>query len=175
MNRNVKKIVTAGLIAAMYVVLTLLQNALLPGTTSAAVQYRASEALCVLALFTPSAIPGLTVGCIVSNIFAGLGLIDLIVGPIATLLTVLFMYLLRRKKAMGLPLLSLLCPALFNGLLIGAEIGLFFSEGAAFFSVFWINAGLVALGELAVLLTLGLALFFAVEKNQGLKSYLTQV
>ena len=85
------------------------------------------------------------------------------------------MYLLRRKKALGLPLLSLLCPALFNGLLIGAEIGLFFSEGAAFFSVFWINAGLVALGELAVLLTLGLALFFAVEKNQGLKSYLTQV
>ena len=71
MNRNVKKIVLSGLIAAMYVVLTLLQNALLPGTTSAAVQFRASEALCVLALFTPAAVPGLTVGCIISNIFCG--------------------------------------------------------------------------------------------------------
>ena len=52
MNGNVKKIVLSGLIAAMYAVLTLLQNALLPGTASAAVQFRASEALCVLAVFT---------------------------------------------------------------------------------------------------------------------------
>ena len=169
MNRNVKKIVLSGLIAAMYVVLTLLQNALLPGTTSAAVQFRASEALCVLALFTP-AVPGLTVGCIISNIFAGLGAIDLIVGPLASFLATLFMYLLRKKRAAGLPILSLICPALFNGLLVGAEIGLFFSEGEAFFAVFWTNAGLVALGELAVLFTLGIALFVAIEKNQRLKS-----
>ena len=54
MNRNVKKIVLSGLIAAMYVVLTLLQNTLFPGTASAAVQFRASEALCVLAVFTPA-------------------------------------------------------------------------------------------------------------------------
>lgn len=170
MNRNVKKIVLSGLIAAMYVVLTLLQNALLPGTTSAAVQFRASEALCVLALFTPAAVPGLTVGCIISNIFAGLGAIDLIVGPLASFLATLFMYLLRKKRAAGLPILSLICPALFNGLLVGAEIGLFFSEGEAFFAVFWTNAGLVALGELAVLFTLGIALFVAIEKNQRLNS-----
>lgn len=173
MNRNVKKIVLSGLIAAMYVVLTLMQNALLPGTASAAVQFRASEALCVLAVFTPAAIPGLTVGCIISNIFAGLGAIDLVVGPLASFLAALGMYLLRNQRALKLPILPLLCPAVSNGLLVGAEIALFFSEGEAFWSVFWINAGLVAVGELAVLFTLGVFLFLAIEKNSKLKEYIT--
>ena len=174
MNGNVKKIVLSGLIAAMYAVLTLLQNALLPGTASAAVQFRASEALCVLAVFTPAAIPGLTVGCIISNIFAGLGAIDLVVGPLASFLAALGMYLLRNKRALKLPILSLLCPAVSNGLLVGAEIALFFSEGQAFWALFWTNAGLVAVGELAVLFTLGVFLFLAVEKNGRLKEYITE-
>ena len=172
MNRNVKKIVLSGLIAAMYVVLTLLQNTLFPGTASAAVQFRASEALCVLAVFTPAAIPGLTVGCIISNIFAGLGAIDLVVGPLASFLAALGMYLLRNQRALKLPILSLLCPAVSNGLLVGAEIALFFSEGQAFWAVFWMNAGLGAVGELAVLFTLGVFLFLAVEKNSKLKEYI---
>ena len=172
MNRNVKKIVLSGLIAAMYVVLTLLQNTLFPGTASAAVQFRASEALCVLAIFTPAAIPGLTVGCIISNIFAGLGAIDLVVGPLASFLAALGMYLLRNQRALKLPILSLLCPAVSNGLLVGGEIAFFFSEGAAFWAVFWMNAGLVAVGELAVLFTLGVFLFLAVEKNSKLKEYI---
>ena len=172
MNRNVKKIVLSGLIAAMYVVLTLLQNTLFPGTASAAVQFRASEALCVLAVFTPAAIPGLTVGCIISNIFAGLGAIDLVVGPLASFLAALGMYLLRNQRTLKLPILSLLCPAVSNGLLVGAEIALFFSEGQAFWAVFWMNAGLVAVGELAVLFTLGVFLFLAVEKNSKIKEYI---
>ena len=59
------------LIAALYVTLTYAQNFLLPGTASQAIQFRASEALCVLALFTPAAIPGLTVGCLLFNISNG--------------------------------------------------------------------------------------------------------
>lgn len=169
MNKNVKRLVSAGLVAAMYVALTLLQNALLPGTASAAVQFRASEALCVLALFTPSAIPGLTIGCIISNIFAGLGAIDLIVGPLASLLSALFIYLFRNIRMWKLPILSLLCPAVFNGLLVGAEIAIFFSEEKAFAATFFLNAGLVAIGELAVLFTLGAALYLAVEKNPALR------
>ena len=66
-NKKVAFIAQAGIIAAMYAVLTLAQGALLPGTTTAAVQFRVSEVLNILALFTPAAIPGLTVGCVISN------------------------------------------------------------------------------------------------------------
>ena len=68
-NKKVLFIVQTAVIAAMYAALTYAQNLLLPGTTSAAVQFRVSEALNVLALFTPAAIPGLTLGCMLSNIY----------------------------------------------------------------------------------------------------------
>ena len=71
--RNKSRFLAHGaLIAALYVALTYLQNALIPGSASWAIQFRASEALCVLALFTPAAIPGLTVGCVLFNLsYAG--------------------------------------------------------------------------------------------------------
>ena len=69
MNRKVLFVVQTAIIAALYAALTYAQNFLLPGTTSAAVQFRVSEALNVLALFTPAAIPGLTLGCVLSNIY----------------------------------------------------------------------------------------------------------
>ena len=68
------------LIAALYVALTHLQNAMIPGSATWAIQFRASEALCVLALFTPAAIPGLTIGCLLFNIsFAGALPLDFLV------------------------------------------------------------------------------------------------
>ena len=69
MNKKVLFVVQTAIIAALYAALTYAQNFLLPGTTSAAVQFRVSEALNVLALFTPAAIPGLTLGCVLSNIY----------------------------------------------------------------------------------------------------------
>ena len=68
MNKRVHNIVYAAVIAALYVVLTNLQNVLLPGSATWALQFRASEALCVLALFTPAAVQGLTVGCFLFNV-----------------------------------------------------------------------------------------------------------
>ena len=73
------------LIGALYVALTYLQNFLIPGSASWAIQFRASEAMCVLALFTPAAIPGLTLGCMLFNIsFAGALPLDFLVGSLAT-------------------------------------------------------------------------------------------
>ena len=94
-NKKVLFIVQTAIIAAMYAALTYAQNLLLPGTTSAAVQFRVSEALNVLALFTPAAIPGLTLGCMLSNIYnIGSGLpLDLIFGSLATLGSSVCMYL----------------------------------------------------------------------------------
>ena len=70
--KKTQNITHAAIIGAMYFALTHLQNFLVPGSTSMAIQFRASEALCVLALFTPAAIPGLTIGCLLFNLsFAG--------------------------------------------------------------------------------------------------------
>lgn len=161
--------VTSAMIAAIYVVVTVLQNLLLPGSTSAAIQFRISEALCILTMYSPSAIAGLTLGCIISNIFAGLGAIDLIVGPLATLLAGITMRALKDKKIFKLPVWSLLMPAIFNGLLVGAEIALFFSGGGASLATFLTNFALIAAGEAAVLYTLGVAIYLVIEKNRSLK------
>ena len=159
---NVKYITTAALIAAMYVALCYLQNALIYGSTSWAIQFRAAEALCVLAFFTPAAIPGLTIGCLLFNIsFAGALPLDFAVGSLATLLATGGMWLTRKVSLKGLPLLGLLMPAVTNAFLVGWELELYMGGG------FWINALYVAIGEIAVLLTLGTALYYALKPQQA--------
>ena len=150
------------LIAALYVALTHLQNALIPGSASWAIQFRASEAMCVLALFTPAAIPGLTLGCALFNIsFAGALPLDFLVGSLATLLATAGMYGLRKVMVKGYPLPAMLLPAIANAFLVGWELSVYIGGG------FWLNAMYVAIGELAVLLTLGSALFYSLS-NQNL-------
>lgn len=84
----------AAMIAALYVVLTLLANAL--GLANYAVQVRFSEALTILPFFTPAAIPGLTAGCILSNLLTGCMPLDIVFGSLATLLGAVGTYLLRK-------------------------------------------------------------------------------
>ena len=146
------------LIAALYVALTYLQNFLLPGSASMAIQFRVSEALCVLALYTPAAIPGLTIGCLLFNIsFAGALPLDFLVGTLATLLAAAGMYATRNVKIKGYPFLALLLPAISNALLVGWELSVYIGGG------FWINALYVAIGEAVVLLTLGTALYYTLR------------
>lgn len=160
MNKKTKQLVFGALIAAMYVALTYLQNFLIPNSASMAIQFRASEALCVLAFFTPAAIPGLTVGCLLFNISsAGAMLLDVVIGSLASLLAALGMYPLRRVTVKGYPLIGMLLPALCNGVLVGWELNYYFGGG------FWINALYVAIGELAVLLTLGSLLYYAMKSR----------
>ncbi len=155
----------SALLGAVYVALTYLQNALLPGSATWMIQFRASEALCVLALFTPAAIPGLTLGCAIFNIsFAGALPLDFLVGSAASCLATAGMYYLRKVTVKGYPLLAMLLPAVSNGLLVGWELDLYMGGG------FWLNALYVAIGELAVLLTLGSALY-AVILRRGLDRF----
>ena len=167
-NKKTMMIVQTAIIAAMYTALTYAQNFLLPGTTSAAVQFRASEALNVLALFTPVAIPGLTLGCILSNIYnIGSGLpLDMIFGSLATLGCSICMYYLRNLKIKNYPLLAMLMPAIWNGVIVGWEIEYFFVDGDFIFGDFLFQGGCVALGELGVMLILGTALYFAITKRK---------
>ncbi len=160
-------IVQAAVIAALYATLTILQNTLLPGTASAAVQFRVAEVLTILAVFTPAAIPGLTIGCIIANIssLSVLGPYDMIFGSLASLLAAVLMYLLRNKRLFKLPVAAALMPALANGILVGFEIEFFFVEGGFHFGDFLLQGGLVALGELGVLFVLGLPLARLIEKQ----------
>ncbi len=90
-----------GVIAALYVVLTLISNAF--GLANGAVQVRISEALTILPAFAPAAIPGLFVGCILSNTFTGAILPDIIFGSIATLIAAFATRALRNKSRFLLP------------------------------------------------------------------------
>ena len=160
MHKRTQRMVQAAIIAAIYVILTHYQNLLIPGSTTWAVQCRLSEALCVLAFFTPAAIPGLSIGCLVFNLYYAAALpIDWLVGTLATFLATTAMRHLRNMKIRTLPLTSLLMPALFNALLVGAELTFYFGGG------FFINAFYVALGELIVLLVPGTLLYYAITRR----------
>ncbi len=166
MRRKTRFLAHGAMIAALYAGLTYMQNILIPGSATWAIQFRASEALCVLALFTPAAIPGLTVGCVLFNLtFAGALPLDVPVGGMATLLAAAGMYGLRKVTVKGYPLPAMLLPALSNGVLVGWELSVYIGGG------FWLNALYVAIGELAVLLTLGTALYYAL-RSRGLATRL---
>ena len=160
MNRT-RHITHAAIIGAMYFALTHLQNFLVPNSATWTIQFRASEALCVLALFTPAALPGLTIGCLLFNLsFAGALPLDFLVGSFATFLACGSMGLMRR-----FPLLALAMPALFNGVLVGWELTLYFGENGFTMAAFGLSALQVALGELAVLYTLGWLLYRAMTRS----------
>ena len=171
-NKRLIYVTQAAIIAALYAVLTVGQNLLFPGTASMAVQFRVAEVLTVLAIYTPAAIPGLTVGWVIANISsvtAGLGFYDMIFGSIASLLAALAMYGLRNVRFKNIPFVALLMPALFNGIIVGFEIDFFFIGNLHFnFVDFLVQGGLVALGELGVLIILGIPFCILLDK-QGKK------
>ena len=94
--KKTRFITHAAVIAALYVVLTYVANAL--GLANGAIQVRFSEALTILPVFTPAAIPGLFIGCIISNVSTGCALWDIVFGSIATLIGAFGTYLLRKCK-----------------------------------------------------------------------------
>ena len=160
MHDRVRKIAHGAIIAALYAVLTHMQNILLPGSATWAIQCRISEALCVFALFTPAAIPGLTAGCLIFNLtFAAALPLDFLLGSLATLLAAAAMWRTRNLKIRGYPLPAMLMPAMTNGVLVGWELAVYVGGG------FFLNALYVALGELIVMLTLGSALHALIRRR----------
>mgnify|MGYP002508340264 CR=1 FL=1 len=113
MRKRIRRLTHAAIIAALYAVLTHLQNLILPGSASWGIQCRISEALCVLAFFTPAAIPGLTIGCLLANLLCGNIIWDVVFGTLATLLGAIGTRLLRKR-----PLLVLLPPILSNTIIV---------------------------------------------------------
>ncbi|MBQ7638742.1 MAG: QueT transporter family protein [Clostridia bacterium] len=169
MNTKTAYLTKAALIAAVYAVLTFVAAS--AGLAYGEIQFRFSEALTILPLFCPAAVPGLTIGCLVSNITSTINPVDMVVGTLATLFAALCTRALRNVKIKKYPLLSMLMPVIFNGLFIGAEIAYFTGEGT-FFKAFVPASLSVAAGEAAVVLILGTILWAVIEKNEKLKSLL---
>ena len=160
MRVSVRKVAFSGVIAALYVVMTVAVHPLSYGP----LQVRFSEVLCILPFFFPFSVWGLFIGCIVANLFSPYHLLDIIVGPIASLLAALCtMYIGKMKNREKVTTKALACfpPVIFNAVLIGAMIAyIVVGEGAseAFLTLF-ISYGLwVGLGQLIVLYLIGLPL-----------------
>lgn len=147
-TNTIRTLTAAALIAAMYTVLTVGLAPLSYGL----VQCRLSEAQTILAAFTPAAIPGLTVGCVVSNLIGMstganiAGALDVLLGPLATGVAAWMTWLLRRYRVGGLPLWSTLPPVVLNALVIGTELAFVAPQFTV--EVWLIEMGLVAAGQL---------------------------
>lgn len=161
MNQYSRHLAHAAIIAALYATLTHLQNLLLPGSATWAIQMRLSEALCILAFFTPAAVPGLSIGCLLFNLTFSAALpLDFVLGTLATALAAEGMWLSRKLTMRGIPLPGLLIPALTNAVLVGWELSIYIG------GAFWLNAVYVALGEVIVLLFPGTLLYLTMKRRR---------
>ncbi len=164
-NNTVRYLTEGAVIAALYAVLTLCFAPLSFGP----VQLRFSEALTVLPLFTPAAVPGLALGCLLSNII-GMSMgatlpVDILFGTCASLLAAVCTRLLRNTAKIGeIPIFSMLSPVLFNALIVGFELTMFFGAGT-----FVYCALAVGLGELIVVSVPGTVLVLSLRKTKLFK------
>lgn len=161
LKRKTRYIIDGALIAALYAGLTYLMGVF--NLAYGPIQFRVSEALAVLPVFTSAAVPGLTVGCFLANVMS-FSPIDMIFGTVASLLAALCTYWLRKIKFRGIPWLSLLPPVIFNAVIVGLEIAFFFTEGGASLASFSFNALFVGVGQLVVCYGLGVPLFLVLRK-----------
>ena len=151
-NKNVTFLTQAAMIAAIYVVLTLLFRPISFGE----IQVRISEALTILPLFTPAAVPGVFVGCLIANIIGGGILPDIIFGSLATLIGAVLTYRLREHT----PLLAPLPPIAANTVIV--PFVLFYGYGVNLPIPFMMLT--VGIGEVLSCGVLGLLLFSALKR-----------
>ena len=152
MKFSTRSLTRAALIAALYLLLTILFQALSFG----AVQFRISEALMLLPVLTVDAVPGLFIGCILANLLGGGIWYDVLLGSVATLLAAVFARKLRTRPAFAAAM-----PVIFNGLIVGPVVYFAYVRApgeAVNWAVLLSSIGTVALGELVVCYVLGLPL-----------------
>ena len=152
MNKKILFITHAAVIAALYVVLTLFISVF--NLASGAIQVRISEALTILPVFTPAAIPGVAIGCLLSNIITGCALPDIIFGTLATLIGAVGTYMLRKTK-----FIFTVPPVLSNAIIIPFVLKYAYGlEDALYFLMFT-----VGIGEVISIMVLGMILYFALK------------
>lgn len=164
---NIRKISFAGVIAALYVAMVLAGAMVSFGP----LQFRFAEVLAVMPFFFPIAVPGLFIGCVIANMFSPYGLIDVVVGSLASLLAGLCTMKIGMsldRERLGTKLLACLPPVIINAVMIGAMIAWLIVGGGAegaFLTTFAVYGAYVGLGQLGVLYLLGMPLMIFMSKS----------
>ena len=152
---NAKSITKIAVIAAIYAGLTLAVAPL----SYAVMQIRISEAMTILPVFTPLAIPGLFIGCLLANLMSPVGFADVVVGSIATLIGAAGTYVLRKHR-----FLAMCCPVISNGILVGAMLHYVAGENLPLYlCIIW-----VSIGEAAACFIIGLALGKLLDRHRSI-------
>jgi uncharacterized membrane protein len=146
---DIRFLARAAVIAALYAALTLLLAAISFGP----VQFRVSEALTLLPILTPAAVPGLTIGCLVANLLGSATPWDMVFGPLATLVAAVLTRRFRER-----PLVAAAPPVLVNAVVVGLVIAL--TGGLPV----WQGTLLVGAGQLGVCYVLGLPLYYTLRR-----------
>ena len=154
---NLMSLVTAAMIAALYVVLSFAINAF--GLASGAIQVRVSEALTILPYFTSSAIPGLTIGCLLFNLLSGAAILDVIFGTLATLLGAIGSRLIGKAagKLFWMKYLVAIPPILANAFIVPWVL----KTAYGLTDAYWYLVATVGIGEIISCGVLGMVLMTA--------------
>lgn len=159
-----RELTLAALVAALYAVMSYFGNIF--GLTFGAVQCRFAEALCVLPFVFPCTVPGLFVGCLITNLMSTVGPLDMVFGSMATLLAAIWTARMPNRYLAPLP------PVICNGVIIGAMIAWYETGfGPGFWTMFGWNAITVAIGETIACYGLGGLLLSVLEKFPQLDQF----
>ncbi|HJG30617.1 QueT transporter family protein [Collinsella tanakaei] len=183
-------IARAGVIAAVYAACTLVTMLFLGNLAWGPIQFRISEALCALALLTPAAVPGLTLGCAIANIAnialsgtGALGLLDVVFGSLATCVGALFTWKMRRH-----PAIALAGPVLANALIVPAYLPILLT-GVGFYTIPFTSISLdgawplmylfglvtTGAGEAVIMYVLGYPLYRSLAKTHMMQREVSEV
>ncbi len=155
MNKKIKYIIKSALIASVYLALTILFAPI----SYSLMQVRIAEALGIFAYFTPAAIPGLALGCLLANLSSPFGLIDIVFGTLATALSAYVATKIKNKFLVPLPYV------LINMVIIGYVLS-YMLQVKFIYAALW-----VALGEAIAVYIIGLPLLLLIEKNKTLNKF----
>ena len=153
---NTRQIALNGIVAGLYAAITILTASFAYGN----IQFRISEALMMLLLFEPSLTVGLTIGCLIANLFSTVSVLDIVIGTAATLLACLLTTRIKKPALAPLPTI------LVNAVMVGAMLSWLYMPSEQFWYGLLVFGGEVGAGEAAVLYVLGLPLYYAMKKTE---------
>lgn len=165
-KKRLKNMVEVALIAALYVVLTFFSATF--GIAYSGVQLRLSEVLTVLPILTPNAVPGLVIGCFISNLASPFGSLDIVFGTLSTFVTAILTRLLRKIKLKSLPILSPLPPVVIGAATVGLMVS-FFTLGKFSWQLFLPIFLNVFFSQFIMCYILGIPFLIILERRKILK------
>ncbi len=163
MKLTTRQIALSGIVAGLYAAITILAAPFSYGN----IQFRIADAMCLLVCLDPSLTIGLTIGCLIANLFSTVSALDIIIGTAATLLGCLLTIPLKKTWLLPIPTI------LANALMVGAMLSWILTPDT-FWKGLLIMGGEVAFGELAVLYVLGIPLYLFLKKNRLIERLLNE-